>query len=42
MEFLIAGGILAGLGAVIIALVAIFRNIVKSNHPGTKNPKDPE
>jgi hypothetical protein len=40
MEFVIAAGIFAGLGAIVIAVIAIFRNIVNNNKPeDTDKPK---
>ncbi len=40
MEFIIATGILAGLAALVLGGLAIFRNVVKNNQP--KDPDEPK
>ncbi len=40
MVFVIAAGILAGLAAMVLGGLAIFRNVVKNNQP--KDPNEPK
>lgn len=42
MEFIFAGGVLAGLFAVVIGIIVIIRNVVMNSRPGDDKSDDPK